>query len=297
MRDLVLAGQFREDEILFACRNLEGHIMDKIPYPIMILSSMAVEELIMIVKQAQIDMLVIDHYGICYEDEKRIKEATGVKIFSFDGSYKKHHCDYLLNQNIYADAKKYQELVPSFCKVFCGLEYALIRDEFKNEKKLQKKTNSEDIKVLVTLGGADPHNMTLETLKTLEKVTDRRFEIVVVLGGANPHKKEIEAFIQMAKHRYIMIVDTDSMASLMRGIDFAVSSAGTTSIELLYMQIPFFALSIVKNQDLIFQYLIENDLAYDFGTFQDEILKLVESGFKINNPVEIGTKVLAKEIA
>jgi len=32
------------------------------------------------------------------------------------------------------------------------------------------------------------------------------------------------------------------------------------------------------------------------GTFKDKIPKLIASGFMINNPIEIGTKVLSKEL-
>lgn len=296
MRDLVLASQFKSDKVIFACQDLVGNIIDKIPFLVEVLSTHAKEELVILIKRFQIDLLIVDHYEIDDAYEKYLKDETGVKILSFDGSYRKHHCDFLLNQNIYADAKKYKDLVPSFCKPFCGLEYALIRDEFRKEKKFQKKIPSENSKVLVTLGGADPQNHTLKILKELEKVVDARFEIIVVIGGANPYKKDIENFIQLAKHNYTIVVDAKKMASIMSGIDFAISSAGGTSIELLYMKVPFFTLSIVSNQDLIFKYLIENDLAFDFDTFQENVPRLIESGFEINNPIKIGTKVLAKEI-
>ncbi len=296
MRDLVLASQFVYNEIIFACQDLDGHIMDKIPFKVEVLHSHDKEELVKLIKKIDIDFLVIDHYKIDDLYEKYVKDKTGVKILSFDGSYRKHYCDFLLNQNIYADAKKYQDKVPSFCKVFCGLEFALIRDEFKKEKNLQAKIDSEYIKVLVTLGGADPQNKTLKILEKLEKVVDARVEIITVIGGANPYKKVIESFIKSSKHKHTIIVDAKNMASLMRGVNFAISSAGSTTIELLYMEIPFFTLSIASNQDLSFRYLIENDLAFDFNNFAEKFSNLIVSKFKINRSIEIGTKNLAQEI-
>ncbi len=293
MRDVVLAEQFVGDEITFACRDLEGHIMEKIPYPIMILDSDDIDALIMIVKKKKIEMLVIDHYGISWEDEKRIKEMTGVKILAFDGSYRKHHCDFLLNQNIYADATKYKGIVPSFCKLFYGLEYALIREEFKKAK--STKVASKTAKGLITLGGADPDNKTLTILQELEGYHDR-LDLCVIVGAANTHQASLKSFINSSKHRYRLIIDAKNMAEMMQGIDFAISAAGSTTIELLYMKIPFFTLSIAANQDMIFDYLMENSLAFSFDTFSEKLPKLLATGFQMNRDIEIATKSVAKEI-
>ena len=88
-------------------------------------------------------MVIFDHYGIDYQYEKQIKIKTEVKILSFDDTYEKHHCDILLNHNIYAKKEQYKDLVPDFCELRCGRKYTLIRDEFKKighkERQINKK--------------------------------------------------------------------------------------------------------------------------------------------------------------
>jgi UDP-2,4-diacetamido-2,4,6-trideoxy-beta-L-altropyranose hydrolase len=296
MRDLVLAKQFEDAKIIFACRDLDGHIMDKIPYPIKILGTDLIDELIEVIKQESIDMVVIDNYEIDYEDEKEIKDKTGVKIFVFDGSYKKHYCDFLLNQNIYADKNQYQNLVPSFCKLFVGLKYALIRDEFRQKKKIIK-NNTDKIKVLLTLGGADYDNITLEILKKLDRIHSEKFEIIIVIGTANIHKNIIKDFLKLFNHSAKLIVDAKNMAELMNEVDFAISSAGSTVIELLYMRVPFFSLSIAPNQNMNLKYLIEHNLAYNFDLFEENLKILKAIDFKQDKSIKIATKSVAKEIS
>jgi len=296
IRDLVLADQFKNDKVIFACQDLDGNIISKIPYEVSILSSNYKEEFVSLIKKKEIDLLIIDHYEIDDKYEKYLKYETGVKILSFDGNYRKHYCDFLLNQNIYADKNKYQDKVPSFCKVFCGLEYALIRDEFREIKKIKLQKKSQSITLLLTLGGADPKNDTLKIMQLLEDISDKSLNIIVVVGRANTHLKLLEKFINASCHSYCIIKDAKNMAELMEGIDFAISSAGSTTIELLYMKVPFFTLSIAPNQDLSYHYLIEHKLAYDVKNLKEKLSKLISSNFKLNNKIDIGMKKVAQEI-
>jgi spore coat polysaccharide biosynthesis predicted glycosyltransferase SpsG len=140
MRDLVLAKQYKNENIIFAVRELEGNInykIDEAGYSKVILNTNAFEELNEIIKELNIDMIVIDHYEINCNSEKKIKESNpNLKIFVFDDTYEKHFCDILLNHNISGDEKKYQNLVPKDCKLRCGSKYTLLREEFLEAKKL-----------------------------------------------------------------------------------------------------------------------------------------------------------------
>ena len=116
MRDLVLAKQYKNENIIFATQDLVGNIKYKIieaGYKIELLKSNDFEELNKLVKKFEIDMIVIDSYDIDYNFEKKLKEDNpSLKIFVLDDIYEKHFCDILLNHNIYADKKKYQNRKP-----------------------------------------------------------------------------------------------------------------------------------------------------------------------------------------
>ncbi len=119
MRDLVLAKQYKNENIIFATQDLVGNINHKIVedgYKIELLKSNDFEELNDLIKRLNIDMIIIDNYDIDYNFEKKLKEDnSSLKIFVLDDTYEKHFCDILLNHNIMQMKKnikiKYQKIV------------------------------------------------------------------------------------------------------------------------------------------------------------------------------------------
>jgi len=200
MRDLVLAKQFKNSNIDFVSLNLDGNINQNIinsGHGLIILNSNSVKELISIILSKEIDLLIIDHYNIDYSFEKEIKDSTNVKILAFDDTYEQHCCDYLINQNIHAKKSKYQNLIDRKCILFCGIEYALLREEFTQLKASQSFLNPEEINILVTLGGADSKNMTMVILDVLNQIVDIKYKANIVIGKANQHLSIIQKLLSI----------------------------------------------------------------------------------------------------
>lgn len=251
MRDLVLAQQYPDAAILFACQDLSGNIIDSIPYPVHILKSNAPEELIALIRSYKTDLLIIDHYGIDEAFERQIKEQTGVSILCLDDTYAKHHCDILLNHNISADKSRYTGLVPPHCILQCGGEYTLIRDEFRSEKQIKREKIYD---IFLSMGGTDPSNTTLRILKTLSDA----YRICVVTTSGNPHLSELETFVQKKKN-ISLLVNSKTIAQLLNQSRLALITPSVMVHEVLFMEIPFIALKTAPNQEDIFHYLKERD--------------------------------------
>ncbi|MDD3463382.1 MAG: UDP-2,4-diacetamido-2,4,6-trideoxy-beta-L-altropyranose hydrolase [Sulfurospirillaceae bacterium] len=264
MRDIVFAKEC-EGEVLFACQNLEGNINNRIPYPVHILFSNEPKELIELIKSLHVEMLVIDHYGIDASFEQKVKEETGVKILSFDDTYEKHYCDILLNHNISANKKRYENLVPKECVLRCG--EPLIRDEFKEEKK-QKRKKIYD--VLVAMGGTDPTNTTLAILKTLPI----SLHVSVLTTSANAHLEELEAFVK-ENTNISLHVNSQEVAKLLHQSRLAIVTPSVMVHEVLFMEAPFIAIKVAQNQDDMYRYLKKNGFKVykDFEEWYDYVLK------------------------
>lgn len=258
MRDLVLAEQFADTNIIFATQDLPGNINHKIKekkYAIEILSSNKSEELINIIKKHSIEMIFIDHYGIDYNDEKTIKDNTGITVFVLDDTYEKHYCDILLNHNISADHTKYKGLVSENCEVRCGVQYTLFRNEFKNIKKTRRDISNKDIlTVFIAMGGADHSNKNIAILEVINKIG--KFIVNVVTTNANKHLVELEGYIK-GYENVTLHINTDKIALLMNESDFAIVTPSVTVNEVLYMGLPFIAIQTADNQNEIAQYLEE----------------------------------------
>lgn len=250
MRDLVLAKSYSGDSVSFACRDLIGNMIDRIPYPVHILDSNDPEEVSKLISAQNIDMVIFDHYGIDAFYEQKIKNQTEVTILSFDDTYEKHHCDILLNHNISADKERYRGLVPEQCELRCGSLYTLIRDEFKVEKQIKREKLYD---IFIAMGGTDPTNMTLGILKELSD----DMSICVVTTSGNPHLNELKTFVQEKKN-ITLEVNSQHVAQLLHQSRLAIITPSVMVHEVLYMEIPFIAIKTVSNQDDMVQYLHKN---------------------------------------
>lgn len=256
MRDLVLAYKYKASNVIFATQDLDGNINYKIKeagYTLEILKSNSLKEVTELVKKHSIDLVVIDHYGIDYKYEKKLKKRTGAQILSVDDTYEKHYCDILLNHNIYANEKKYKKLVPENCELRCGSKYTLLRDEFIEEKKKKPKIKRNKVKtVFVAMGGSDHSNISIKILKVLEKFDNLKVNLVTTT--ANKNLEELKKYVK--NRAWIKLhINSEKIAKLMRKSDFAIVTPSVTLNEVYFMEVPFIAIKTADNQEEMFSYL------------------------------------------
>ncbi|RLA83597.1 MAG: UDP-2,4-diacetamido-2,4,6-trideoxy-beta-L-altropyranose hydrolase [Epsilonproteobacteria bacterium] len=256
MRDLVLASQYKDANIIFAVQDLDGNINERIKesgYKVELLKSNALNEVTELVNKYNINMVVIDHYGIDYGYEKKLKKRTGVKILSLDDTYEKHYCDILLNHNISADKKRYKGLVPKNCELRCGAKYTLLRDEFIKEKKKNKQeANRKDKTIFLAMGGADHSNINIEILKVLQKIDNLKINLVTTT--ANKNIKELKKYVKNKKW-ITLHINSNKIGKLMRKSDFAIVTPSVTLNEIYFMQVTFIAIKTASNQEDIYEFI------------------------------------------
>ncbi len=254
MRDLVLAKKYENHTVTFATQNLDGNINQKIinsGYKIHTLKSNKINELTKLIKKLSINLLILDIYSINHKDELKIKKKTGVTILSFADTYEKHHCDILLNHNIYAKKSKYKNLVPKNCELRCGAKYTLLRDEFKKEKK-KNKIQHKKFNIFLAMGGADTTQLNIHILQALKKIDG--IKVFVVTTTANKGLKKIKKYSK--KRKWIKLyINSTKIAKLMRKSDLAIVTPSVILNEVFFMNLPFIAIKTANNQDEMFRYV------------------------------------------
>lgn len=273
MRDLVLAKQYSKDNIFFAVRDLKGNInfkVDEAGYKKILLKSNDIEELDTLIKKLDIDMIIIDHYGIDYEFEKKLKELNpNLKVFIFDDTYEKHYCDILLNHNISANEKKYEDLVPNTCELRCGAKYTLLRGEFfKIKRKPKRKKNK--LNVFLAMGGADHSNINIKILNVLKEF--KKLHINIVSTTANKNLKSLENYCK--KNRFVTLhINSNKIATLINNCDFAIVTPSVTVNEVYFLEKPIVAIKTAQNQIDMFNFL-KKDREFVISRFNKEKLEI-----------------------
>lgn len=218
--------------------------------------------------------LVIDGYQFSDHFSEKIM-SHGVRVLKIDDFRRKQSisADLILNQTMGATAQDYPAEKDKL-KLLCGEFYTLFRKDFSRIKSQSSKTNRFK-KVLLTLGGSDPLNLTQKLLKELVKKTDLKKEIRVIVGPSNPHFKELQ---QLERDRKIKLFHSIThMVPHYQWADFVVTAAGSTIWEILLLKKPFGFFTIASNQKRIQKILIQKKLGINLGSSSKKsIIKAVQ---------------------
>jgi UDP-2,4-diacetamido-2,4,6-trideoxy-beta-L-altropyranose hydrolase len=207
-----------------------------------------------IIQQLGSDWAVIDGYHFGAEYQKVLKHS-GVRVLAIDdyGHAEHYSSDLVLNQNLSAHENLYQSREPS-THLLLGLQYVLLRREFR-QWQWQRVIAPIARKILVTLGGSDPDNVTLKVIKSLKQTKLDDLEVIVVVGGSNPHyeelQSELESSVELDKAQISLQRNVSNMPELMAWADIAIAAGGSTSWELAFMGLPSLVITVAENQKAI----------------------------------------------
>ena len=130
---------------------------------------------------------------------------------------------------------------------YYGYKYVCLRDEFHIFPIKKVKKNVE--KILITFGGTDPNNLTLKTLKAIEKLSLKEVEINIVVGLGYKYIDSLIAYVNRLREEGYKISikkNIKMMAKEIREADIAITSNGRTVYEIASMGTP--CISIAQNE-------------------------------------------------
>lgn len=121
-------------------------------------------------------------------------------------------------------------------KLLSGSSYLIIGENFRKERDFEPISHALPLRVLITMGGSDPYNLTEMVLKALWTVDG--IEVTTVLGPAFRMTDSMEEFIRRSGGRFSFLFNVKDMAPVMRSAHVAFTAVGTTVYELAYMGVP-----------------------------------------------------------
>ena len=191
--------------------------------------------------------LVLDGYHFDVDYQRTIR-SVGLKLLFVDdyNHHSEYECDLLLNQNINAAELDYT--INSAARRLLGTHYAMLRREFSPCRTRILPAQSEQPQVLVTLGGADPDNVTQTVMEALQQLEGPDLHVKVIVGPANPHFKQLKEVAARSTVNIQLCTNVQNMPELMCWAHVVISAAGSTCWELCCLGIPFITLVLAENQ-------------------------------------------------
>ncbi len=212
--------------------------------------------------------LVLDgyHFNPIYH---KAAQENGRSLLVIDdlGHLPHYSVDVLLNHGLIAGQTRYhydEKTVP-----LLGPRYALLRSEFLTWREWRREIPTVARRVLVTLGGSDPHNATLQVMSALARLREPELEVQIVIGPANPWYDELRQAMRRASCRIQLLTDVNDMPRLMTWADVAICAGGGTCWELAFMGVPMLAVVLADNQIGVARGLNEYGMGVNLGAAED----------------------------
>jgi UDP-2,4-diacetamido-2,4,6-trideoxy-beta-L-altropyranose hydrolase len=209
--------------------------------------------------------VVVDGYQFDASYQSSLKQA-GLKVLVVDDMGEcEHYCaDLVMNQNTHACEDMYVRREPH-TRLLLGPRYAMLRREFNSWREWQREIPPAGRKVLVTMGGSDPDNVTSLVMAALHEIGVEGVTATVVAGAGNPHFAALERTARNSGGTLRLVRNVDNMPELMAWADIAIIAGGGTLWELLYVGCPVMSFARNPLQTRVVSQLHREGVVQDLG--------------------------------
>jgi len=217
------------------------------------------------------DWLVIDHYGLGVEYEKRCRPRVGKILVLDDMPTCTHDCDILLDQNLDRNPEDYNGLVPVGATVATGTTFALLRPQFAHARSAavsRPRSVARPFRLLITMGLTDPDNATSFILGTLIKIAPE-VAVAIVLGSNAPHLGDVRRQAEDLPFEVTVHTDVTDMAELLADTDLAIGAGGSSAWERCCMGVPTLMVVLAENQRRVAEALDVGGAAISLGSLSE----------------------------
>lgn len=243
-------------------------------------SSEDFEQLLAIARRRKPTAVAIDGYqfGQSYVDSVASLDATTLLIDDY-GQLGEYRTSFVLNQNAGADEALYANRRTQ-TQLLLGPEYALIRRELRCAEGRDRLRDGTVGKILVTLGGSDPDNVTEVVVRGLMELSDSQLQFRVIVGGLNPHLPQLKTLVSRDS-RFQLLQSVRNMAEEYVWADLAICAGGSSNWEMCCFGIPRLVIVIAENQRQIANRLQDIGIARLLGNGAQLAPKAIREGLEL----------------
>ena len=303
-RCLTLARMLRSQgaEVVFACRELPGHLLDRLReqgftaygLPARYANEPVaadIETLLpwqadidamvpALAAEAAFDWLIVDHYALDAEWQKAARQFAPRLMAIDDLANRRHAVDLLLDQNFSGTLQAYAPWVGKRCRLLLGPHYALMREAFQCEPVAIKAVVR---RIIVNFGGFDAVGHTYEAMKAL--MNHPRLEVDFIAGLGNPAWATLQALAE-GRSNWRLQTHVSDFAPLMAEADLFIGAGGGTTWERAAFGLPTICVAVAANQQRNAELLAEAGMHLYLGTTAQATVERLQQaiGVLVDNP-------------
>lgn len=190
--------------------------------------------------------IVADGYHFSESFHRTVRDA-GLRLVAIDDTVRlpSYAANVVLNQNPGAEGLEY--VGDDDTQLLLGTRYTMLRPQV-TAQAAKAAHPAVARRLVVTMGGADPQNVTTRVINAVRRVKVPGLEVTVVVGPLNAHRPDIESAARRCAIPVRIAVNPPDLPALMANADAAVSAAGSTAWELLFLGVPSVLIPIADNQ-------------------------------------------------
>lgn len=228
-------------------------------------SAAEAEETAQLAHQHGASWVVVDGYEFGAEYQADLK-SRGLKVlFIDDNGHAAHYsADLVLNQNAHAREEMYGKRATG-TRLLLGSRYTLLRNEFTVYRDWERNVPERGTRVLLTMGGSDPKDLTPGILSAIADLSIDGLQIRVVVGGSTENRSGVAEEAEKYPGRVEVMSNVANMAELMAWADLAIAGAGTTCWEMCLLGVPAILVVVAENQKFIARQLAQMGAAVNAG--------------------------------
>jgi spore coat polysaccharide biosynthesis protein SpsF len=213
------------------------------------------------------DMLVFDvKNNIAKKDLEQVKKAVpppAVVLMDYIGAYCAE-----ADLVIIPAAHVPPGLMPAgkTARLLGGADYVVLGEEFAGFTGSAWSARHKEL--VVTMGGSDPHNITLKVLRALELSKDD-YQTKVITGPGYLYKKELADFLKNSRRRHALVQSLPVMADCLKSAGAVIAAFGITVYEAASLGIPAAVVTHHREDGLWAGELAKKGFCASWGFYDD----------------------------
>jgi UDP-2,4-diacetamido-2,4,6-trideoxy-beta-L-altropyranose hydrolase len=187
-----------------------------------------------------IDLLLVDSYNVDKDYFDFLNKCFPVIVY-LDDLGLDFDVDMVINPSCRVMESDYKAQ-----KVLCGIQYVILGDGY--VKYREEKYGNQCDSILVTMGGIDHYNISVQSISILEEIAPD-IEINMVIGPYYDNVNLIESAAKNSKLKINLFKGVTNIIPIISKSDIALSAGGFTLYELASTSTPSIGISLWENQE------------------------------------------------